>query len=531
MRYQANIDDTGGGVAVATECHSRSGFDFQRKIVVDFEGGEITGDAGLVLRYASSTSGSASPQASVSWSPTSGTGVTSAIRSSIYCGSGFTRSRLVTRTPTMRRSCATTLRCERSLAEADRPLASQPTLSRMENAADWDSIRLLEREGLEWLCRIGGAIDGRRRDSSEELILDIDSSEDPTHGQQELAFFNGHYDSWMYHPLFVFEGGVGMLLAARLRPGDVGGIRQLLGILRPTVRRLQARFPKRPVAIRADGDFAKSPLLDYAEYAGCSGTIGMPRNPKLEERVEKLRHKAEVRWKEDALTGFASASSSDQTRKLGYGLGGSWRRSSTTPSGRIFSFVVTNRTGCAEGIFDWYEQRGQAENYIKDLKNEVAADRLSCSSYRANQLPGSSFTRSPTISSCSLCLALRATSLASATIGTIRLRLLKVGARVVRSVRRLWFHIASGWPWATALSRRLRSRRCARRADLIAEPDSDNRWRRCAAMHPIARAAILPAPSRRTGGIDYATDDSSPVIRADLYVVGTSPRRHCRAHE
>jgi Transposase DDE domain group 1 len=141
---------------------------------------------------------------------------------------------------------------------------------------------LLEREGLEWFCRMGGAIDGRRRDSCEEITLDIDSSEDPTHGQQELAFFNGHYDSWMYHPLFIFEGGSGVLLSSRLRPGNVGGVRQLLDILRPTVRRLRARFPKRPMAIRADGDFAKAPLLDYAEYAGCSYVIGMPRNSKLE---------------------------------------------------------------------------------------------------------------------------------------------------------------------------------------------------------------------------------------------------------
>ncbi len=140
---------------------------------------------------------------------------------------------------------------------ADRPLASQPTLSRLENAADWDSIRLLEREGLEWLRRIGGAIDGRHRDSSEELVLDIDSSEDPTHGQQELAFFNGHYDSWMYHPLFVFEGGSGNAAGFAASPGRRWRYRQLLALLRPTVRRLQARFPKRAIAIRADGDFAK----------------------------------------------------------------------------------------------------------------------------------------------------------------------------------------------------------------------------------------------------------------------------------
>jgi hypothetical protein len=249
----------------------------------------------------------------------------------------------------------------------------------------------------------------------------------------------------MYHPLFVFEGGSGMLLASRLRPGDVGGIRQLLALLRPTVRRLQARFPKRAIAIRADSDFAKPALLDYAEYAGCSYTIGMARNPKLEERVEELRHKAEARWKESGKPVRLYTSFSYQTR--------SWSRARRiiakveyTAIGKNFRFVVTNRPGRAETIFDWYEQRGQAENYIKDLKNEVAADRLSCSSYRANAFRLQLHTLAYNLLVLFRRLVLRGTSLASATIGTIRLRLLKVGARVIRSVRRLWFHIASGWP-------------------------------------------------------------------------------------
>jgi hypothetical protein len=331
------------------------------------------------------------------------------------------------------------------VGDIDRALASQPTLSRTENGADWDSIRLLEREGLEWFCRVGGAIDGRRRDSSEELILDIDSSEDPTHGQQELAFFNGHYDSWMYHPLFIFDGGSGTLLASRLRPGNVGGIRQLLAILRPTVRRLQARFPKRPIALRADGDFAKGPVLDYAEYAGCSYAIGMPRNSRLEALVEPLRHQAEASWQETGKAVRLDTSFLYQTRswsgsrriiaKVEYG-----------PLGKNLRFVVTNRRGRARDIFDWYEQRGQAENFIKDLKNEIAADRLSCSAYRANAFRLQLHALAYNLLVLFRRIVLRGTSLASATIGSIRLRLLKVGARVVRSIRRLWFHIASGWP-------------------------------------------------------------------------------------
>lgn len=431
-------------MAVATECHSRSGFGFQRKLVVDFEGGEITSDAGLVVlrefderlgltRGLGKLVADSRDQRYVEHS------VVDLVRQRIYqIAAGYedaNDAKFLRDDPAMRAV----------VDRVDRPLASQPTLSRLENGVDWDSVRLLEREGLEWFCRVGGAIDGRKRASREELILDIDSSADPTHGQQELTFFNGHYDSYMYHPIFVFDGGSGMLLASRLRPGDVGGIRQLLALVRPTVRRLRARFPKRSIAFRADGDFAKTELLDYAEYAGCSYAIGMPRNSKLEGLVEPLRQKAEAQWKETGEPVRLYASLSYQTR--------SWSRARRiiakveyTALGKNLRFVVTNRAGREKAIFDWYEQRGQAENYIKDLKNEVAADRLSCSAYRANAFRLQLHALAYNLLVLFRRLALRGTTLASATMGSIRLRLLKVGARVRRTARRLWFHLASGWP-------------------------------------------------------------------------------------
>jgi hypothetical protein len=431
-------------VAVATECHSRSGFRFQRNLVVDFKGGEITGDAGLVVlrefdERLGLTRGLGKLVADTSDRRYVSHSVLELVRQRIYqIAAGYedaNDAKFLRDDPAMRAV----------VDRVERPLASQPTLSRLENSADWDSIRLLEREGLEWFCRMGGTIDGRRRDCCEEIILDIDSSEDPTHGQQELAFFNGHYDSWMYHPLFLFEGGSGVLLASRLRPGNVGGVRQLLDILRPTVRRLQARFPKRAMAIRADGDFAKAPLLDYAEYAGCAYVIGMPRNSKLEAIVEPLRQRAEARCKEIGKPVRFYTSFSYQTR--------SWSRTRRivakveyTALGKNLRFVVTNRLGKAQQIFDWYEQRGKAENFIKDLKNEIVADRLSCSAYRANAFRLQLHALAYNLLVLFRRLVLRGTTLASATIGTIRLRLLKVGARVLRSVRRLWFHVASGWP-------------------------------------------------------------------------------------
>jgi hypothetical protein len=158
---------------------------------------------------------------------------------------------------------------------ADRALASQPTLSRLENAVDWESIRLLESEGTEWFCRHGA--------TTGEIILDMDSTEDPTHGQQAFSFYNGHYDSYMYHPLLIFEGQSGVLLASRLRPGNAMGSRQAVALLRPLVRRLRGRFAKRSIALRADAGFC-NPEVDGIPHLVQQARLLVPAVNDLRQR-------------------------------------------------------------------------------------------------------------------------------------------------------------------------------------------------------------------------------------------------------
>jgi Transposase DDE domain group 1 len=324
----------------------------------------------------------------------------------------------------------------------NRPLASQPTLSRLENAVPWESIRRFARLGLAWFC---GLARRERQRKAAELVLDIDATADPTHGSQQLSFFNGHYDTYMYHPLLIFEGDSGLLLAATLRAGNVAGIGQLLPLLRPLVTELRRRLPQRAIALRADGEFAKPTLLDYAEYAGCSYAIGMPRNPKLEACAQRLRWRAEQRWQDTGnpvrlYSDFCyQAHSWSHPRRIAV-------KCEVSALGVNLRFVVTNRVGTPKQIFAWYNQRGQAENFIKELKNDLAADRLSCSAYRANavrlQLHGLAYNLLALFRR----LVLNCTTLARATAQQLRLRLFKLGAQVRRSVRRLWFHLASGWP-------------------------------------------------------------------------------------
>jgi len=425
---------------MATECHIRSGFRFQRKLLVDFRGGETTSDAGLLLLREFDESLGLTAGLQKLWIDERDRRYTThsaleLLRQRIYqIAAGYedaNDANLLRHDATM----------QTVVGNGARALASQPTISRLENDASWESIRLFERQGTEWFCRYAAK---RRKGEPQEIILDIDSTSDPTHGQQQLTFYNAHYDTYMYHPLLVFEGQTGVLLGSCLRPGDVGGIRQLLPLLRPMVRRLRARFPHRTLAIRADGDFAKAPLLDYAEYAQCLYAIGMPRNSKLEAHIAGLRARAQRQWKQTGkpvrlfTSFFYKAGSWGHARRIA-------AKVEYTALGSNVRFVVTNRAGTAEAVFTWYEQRGQAENFIKELKRDIAADRLSCSAYRANALRLQLHALTYNLLVLFRRYVLAGTQLAHATIDSVRLRLFKVGARIQRSVRRLWFHIATGW--------------------------------------------------------------------------------------
>jgi hypothetical protein len=422
---------------VATECSSETGFIFQRKLAVNFNGGAITSEAGLTLvREFDDRLGLTKRLVDLvaDWRDARYTAhsMLSLLRQRIYqVVAGY-------------EDCndATYLREEPTMqavaGEPGESLASQPTLSRLEGSADWDSIRLMESEGAEWFCR-HGATEG-------EIVLDMDSTEDPTHGQQQLSFFNGHYDSHMYHPLLIFEGKSGVLLSSRLRPGNSAAFRQSVPMLRPLTRRLRARFPDREIGLRADGAFSVPELLDYAEYAGLGYAIGFGRNEKLHDIVMPLCEKIDLQWECNpgkALRHYTSFSY--QARR--------WSRSrrvvakiERTRDGMNLRFLVTNRKGRAKEIFDWYEQRGQAENFIKELKNDLSADRLSCSKYRANAFRLQLYATAYNLLVLFRRHVLAGTQLARATTGTIRLRLLKVGARVKLTARRLWFHLATGWP-------------------------------------------------------------------------------------
>lgn len=425
---------------MATRCVPQLDFGFQARTTARFDGGSLTSDAGLLLlrefdhgfRLTEDLAGAYEDprRADRVEHP-----ILALLRQRVYqIVAGYEDaddSDLLRTDPVLQ-----TVVGQRDLAV---PLGSQPTMSRLENGAGWTSVERLKRLPLEWFLRTRGATPGR-----EELILDVDSTDDPCHGHQQLSFFHGQYGHYVYQPLLIFEGRCGALLSAKLRSGKARSIDGLLPELERIVPRLRDHSRRAPLALRADAGFAAPRLYDWLEDHDLSYAIGFGSNVRLKQLAEPLIARARRRFKRTGQNVRMFTSLRYRGRR--------WRRTrrvlikvEVSALGTNVRFVVTNRTGKARDIFAWYNDRGAAERYIDELKNGLAVDRLSCSRYRANALR----VQLHAIAYALVHLfrqQLSGTALATATVTTLRLKLFKVAARVERTARRLWFHLSSSWP-------------------------------------------------------------------------------------
>jgi Transposase DDE domain group 1 len=425
---------------MATECYSQLGFGFQPKLVVDFAGGTLTTDAGLVLVR------EFDDQFGLSADVVSRLADARDPRYITHDLAALLRQRLYQIVAGYEDvNDADRLRHDPTFqvvaGDGRTALGSQPTLSRLENAIDWSGIQRLARTGLDWFCAYAYGPDEHPAD----LILDLDSTDDPTHGTQQLALFHGFYNQHMYHPLLWFEGRTGLLLRSRLRPGRdpsaAGVVEELRHILPP----LRRRFPHTPIFLRGDAGMATPAVEATLETEGISYVLGIGTNRVFKARVAPLVAKAQARYTRRGQpvhirTSFRHrAKTWPHPRRILVKI-------DVTAQGLNLRFMVTNRRGRAADLVDWYDDRGTSENWIKELKLDIHADRLSCHRFRANAFRLQLHSLALLLLAYFRRAVLAGTRLASATIGTIRLHLLKVAGRVVRSVRRLWFHLASSWP-------------------------------------------------------------------------------------
>jgi Transposase DDE domain group 1 len=329
-------------------------------------------------------------------------------------------------------------------------LAGKSTLNRLEHAprAEDDRYRKLSLDE-EAMTRLFVSLFLKGQGTPPaRIILDLDATDDPIHGDQEGRFFHGYYKCYCYLPLYIFCGRE--LLLAKLRPSNIdasaGAKEEVAGI----IAQIRQSWPDVDIWLRADSGFCREELMAWCEANGVHYIFGLARNARLEASIADELAAAEAEAKE-------SGKPERIFKELRYQTLKSWRcerrvvaKAEHLPKGPNPRFVVTSLTSEAVEAKELYEAiycaRGEMENRIKECQLDLFADRTSAASLRANQLRLWFASLAYVLVTALRRLALQGTELAKATAGTIRLKLLKLGALVTVSVRRVKIAIASACP-------------------------------------------------------------------------------------
>jgi len=330
-------------------------------------------------------------------------------------------------------------------------LGSQPTLSRFENSVDSKDLFCLAESLADVVVEHHAK---RLKGKARRITIDLDPTDDPTHGAQQLSFFNGHYHSFCYLPMIgtlqFNEENEKYLFAAVLRPGNAHSSHGAIGILSRIIARLRAAFPNVRIRVRLDGGFSTPSILDYLEHERVEYLVGFAGNSTLEAQVEPLMRAARVLSSVSGKTETLFTDIRYQTK--------AWKRPrrlvvkaevvrypGRSPRDNA-RYVVTNFTLKPERIYKIYRGRGDMENKIKELHYGLEIDRTSCMDFKPNQ-----FRLLLTAAAYVLWQEIRrnaaGTELQTAQIGTLRDRLLKLGAVVKRSFRRIVIHLPLSCPW------------------------------------------------------------------------------------
>ena len=327
------------------------------------------------------------------------------------------------------------------LSPSDRELCSQSTISRLENLPDARALLRMGRAMVDLYCESFQRVPKR-------ITLDIDDTFDTVHGGQQLRLFNAHYDEYGFQPIVVFDGE-GRFVTAVLRPAKRPGGKEVRALLRRLLRAIRANWPKTEILLRADSHYCSPEVLDWCRANGLDYILGVAPTTTLRRHIGDLEASTQAR--------FEAAPKDGKTRRFKEFLDGaaSWSRVEriiarveASTDGTDTRFVVTNLdTRNARRLYeDLYCRRGQAENHIKSWKTHLAADRTSCTKATANQLrlflhAGSYWLM------WGLRVSMPKRSMwRVAQFDTLRLRLIKIAARVVEMKTMIQVHLPTSCP-------------------------------------------------------------------------------------
>ncbi|RPJ85789.1 MAG: IS1380 family transposase [Acidobacteria bacterium] len=333
-----------------------------------------------------------------------------------------------------------------------KPLAGKSTLNRLELTAE----QVSEQERYKKIALDPQAadralvdcfLDSYRR-APQRIVLDLDATDDRLHGNQEGRFFHGYYRDYCYLPLYIFCGR--HLLCSRLRRSNIDACEGSVQELERIVRQIRERWPKVRIVIRADSGFCREPIMAWCEGHGVDYVLGLAKNQRLTAELKPPMSRARARYEKTGRPARVFAHFQYQTLE-------SWSRSRRVvgkaeylDKGENPRFVVTSFRPGAWRARALYEQlycaRGEMENRIKEQQLELFADRTSAATMRANQIRLYFSSFAYTLMEGLRRLGLAGTEMAHAQCGTIRLKLLKIGAQIRVSVRRVLISLASGYP-------------------------------------------------------------------------------------
>jgi hypothetical protein len=336
------------------------------------------------------------------------------------------------------------LACERLPVAEQEHLASQPTMTRLENHVSKREVSRMRSRMVDGFIR-------QYRQTPTEIVLDIDGWDDPTHGQQQLSCFHGYYGQHMYFPVLINEAKSGYPLVLQLRAGNRHPGKGVAGILRWLFWRLKRAFPGVRIILRADAGFALPEILRVCERSGVGYAIGFACNPVTGRKIAVLLEQARLQF---CKTGekarlfddvYYAAATWDEPRRL-------VMKAEWLPKGPNPRFVLTNLEEPPQTVYDdFYVQRGaDSEHRIKELKLGIQADRLSCHNFVANQ-----FRLLLSQAAYILLLAIRqaanGTQFATAQVPRLQAMLIKGAATVRVSARRVLVELAAYCPFAQEL--------------------------------------------------------------------------------
>jgi len=340
------------------------------------------------------------------------------------------------------------------LPESGDPLCSQPTMSRLENAPSKVEIARLMAAMVDQFCK-------SYRRAPVSITLDIDDTFDAVHGHQQLSLFNAHYDERCFLPIHIYEGTSGKPVAVILREGKTPAGVEVRTILKHVIGRIRGRWPKVAIVVRGDSHYGRVEAMEWCEQQGVDYIFGFGGNEVLKAMTQEAADALCVR----RATGSEAKRRSFAT--LSYGAK-SWNqqrriaaRIEATQKGLDIRYVVTSLKGAAKHLYETvYCARGQAENFIKWHKTQLASDRTSCRDPKANQFRLILHTAAYWLMLATRDAITTRSPLSCAEFATLRLRLLKIAARVVEGAARIRVFLPTACS-DRALFRALAGRLCA----------------------------------------------------------------------